>query len=477
MKLTFASRIFAGYFIVVGIAAWFLVNTLVEEIKPVVRQSVEYTLADTSNILAEILKEQVARGAISPNIQSALDNVKARELDAKIWGFPKKNITLNFYVTNKYGTVIYDSAGRHQGKDFSKWRDVYLTLRGKYGARSTQEDPNDPFSTVMHVAAPILKNSEIIGVVTTYTPNISLQPFLDTSRQSALRKGMLLLFISLIVGGFISYWLSQAISQLVKYAEKVKLGERVKLPKLGRGELNQLVLALESMRRELEGKHYVEQYVQQLTHELKSPVAAIKGAAELISVETPVEIQQRFLSNIQQQSDRIESIINKMLYLSALENTNSLEHSSDVNIVKICQTAINQKKAKADTKSIKLEAIYPELNAETYGDQALLQLAVDNLLDNAIDFGFNSTTIIIEVVIDQKFISVHIQNQGEHIPDYALNRVYERFYSLPRPEGAPKSTGLGLSFVLEVVNLHHGRIVLNNVEGGVMAALDLPKEI
>lgn len=477
MKLTFASRIFAGYFIVVGIAAWFLVNTLVEEIKPVVRQAVEYTLADTANILAEILKEQVAQGEVSANIVNALNNAKTRELNAKIWSFPKKNITLNFYVTDKYGRVLYDSKGRYNGEDFSKWRDVYLTLRGKYGARSTRENPSDPFSTVMYVAAPIIKNKDIIGVVTLYTPNISLQPFVDTSRESAMRKGMLLLFISLIVGGFISYWLSQAISQLVKYAEKVKIGERVTLPKLGRGELNQLVIALDSMRRELEGKHYVEQYVQQLTHELKSPVAAIRGAAELITTDTPADVQARFLDNIRQQSDRIESTINKMLYLSVLENTETLEHSSKVDVLEICNTAITTKTAKAETKSIEFKVIAIQAAADIFADKTLLQLAIDNLLDNAIDFSHEGSTITISIESDDNFLLVSIQNEGDRIPDYALTRIYERFYSLPRSNGLPKSTGLGLSFVLEVVNLHHGIITLKNTDNGVLASLSLPKRI
>jgi two-component system, OmpR family, sensor histidine kinase CreC len=71
-------------------------------------------------------------------------------------------------------------------------------------------------------------------------------------------------------------------------------------------------------------------------------------------------------------------------------------------------------------------------------------------------------------------VVILVSNRGEAIPDYALPRVTERFYSLPRPTTGRKSTGLGLSFVLEVAQLHDGTFQIRNVEGGVLAELGLP---
>lgn len=357
MKLTFASRIFAGYFLVVAIAAWFLINSLLDEIKPVVRQAVEHTLVDTSNLLAELLTEQVQQGEIDEALIQAVIRAQSRQLNAEIWNHPKESISFNFYITDKNGIVIYDSESKFKGQDFSAWRDVALTLRGEYGARSTRTSDDNPLSAVMHVAAPILLQNEIIGVVTLYTPNLSLQPFLDISRGQTLRKGLSLLLVALLIGAFLSYWLSHSITRLVRYANLVKEGERVEAPKLGGSELRHLVDALESMRQKLEGKDYVEQYVQQLAHELKSPVAAIKGASELLTESPPADIQQKFFRNIQQQSDRMQFTIDKMLHLAALENTQFLKKNEPVSLFDVCRDSISQKTSKADAKQIELRLV------------------------------------------------------------------------------------------------------------------------
>lgn len=99
------------------------------------------------------------------------------------------------------------------------------------------------------------------------------------------------------------------------------------LPAMGSSELNDLALALESMRLKLDGKAYIEQYVHTLTHELKSPLAAISGAAELLRESPPPETAQRFLINIEQQSARIQQLVDKMLVQARLESRVDLQLS------------------------------------------------------------------------------------------------------------------------------------------------------
>ncbi|MFP3373377.1 two-component system sensor histidine kinase CreC, partial [Pseudomonas sp. SIMBA_068] len=90
------------------------------------------------------------------------------------------------YITDAAGIVVVDSWQQDIGKDFSQWNDVYLTLRGEYGARSTATAQDDPLSTVMHVAAPIIDNGNIIGSVTVAKPNRSVQPFINMSKYRVL---------------------------------------------------------------------------------------------------------------------------------------------------------------------------------------------------------------------------------------------------------------------------------------------------
>ncbi|MBL3064063.1 GHKL domain-containing protein, partial [Klebsiella pneumoniae] len=103
----------------------------------------------------------------------------------------------------------------------------------------------------------------------------------------------------------------------------------------------------------------------------------------------------------------------------------------------------------------------------------LLAQALGNLLDNAIDFTPQGGEIALAAEKRNEEVQLSVIDNGCGIPDYALERIFERFYSLPREDGH-KSSGLGLAFVREVARLHHGDINLHNrPEGGVVATLRL----
>ncbi|MFL9708799.1 two-component system sensor histidine kinase CreC, partial [Aeromonas veronii] len=98
-----------------------------------------------------------------------------------------------------------------------------------------------------------------------------------------------LLLIALLIGALLVWWMNRAIGKLEHYAGAVTRGEAAPLPRLYTPELDRLGRALETMRRQLDGKHYVERYVHGLTHELKSPLAAIRGAGEILAESPPPE--------------------------------------------------------------------------------------------------------------------------------------------------------------------------------------------
>ena len=101
--------------------------------------------------------------------------------------------------------------------------------------------------------------------------------------------------LTLLVAGLLGYlasrWITVPITRLTNYANGVREGRREPLPQLGKNEIGEMGHAFEGMREALEGKRYVEQYIQNLTHEIKSPLSAIKGAAELLA--EPMEERQR----------------------------------------------------------------------------------------------------------------------------------------------------------------------------------------
>ncbi|WP_394779685.1 two-component system sensor histidine kinase CreC [Undibacterium sp.] len=474
-------RVFLGYFLIVGLAALVVQQVFLKEVKPAVRQAMEATLVDTANILAELAVNDMKNGHIANGEFAArIREYSQRNINAKIWGLNKSRLDYRVYVTDKNGIVVFDSAGEAVGKDYSRWNNVYETLRGQYGARSTRENAADESSAVMHVAAAIMDGKQLLGVLTVAKPNNSLQPALNKSARIILNWSAGLIIVSLLIGGSMTWWVSNTLSRLQNYARAVTAGERAEPPTRGPQEIVELGRRLEGMRQQLEGKQYVENTMHALTHELKSPLAAIRGAAELLTDErkesVPAEMQQRFLNNIREQTQRLSQLVEKMLALAALENRQALENPEAVDMRALLQEVMMLVQATSEDAHVELNL---EADKESQffirGDKLLLKQACVNLLDNAVSFSAAGTRISTTLSISHGLLNICVRDQGAGIPEYALPRIFERFYSLPRPDGKAKSTGLGLCFVREIAHLHKGQIILSNAEGGgVTALLELP---
>ncbi|WP_130902418.1 two-component system sensor histidine kinase CreC [Pseudomonas sp. Sample_23] len=467
-------RIFLVYVLFVGLTGYFVLNTVMEEIRPGVRQSTEETLVDTANLMAEILRDDFKAGTLSENRWPQLLRAYGeRQPQATIWGLPKNQVNHRIYVTDAKGIVVLDSSGVAVGQDYSRWNDVYLTLRGEYGARSSRSDPDDPSSSVMHVGAPIRDNGKIIGVVTVAKPNSSLQPYVDRTERRLLFYGAGLIGLGLLFGALLSWWLSRALHRLTGYAQAVSEGRRVEVPHYRGGELEQLATAVEQMRTQLEGKAYVERYVHTLTHELKSPLAAIRGAAELLQSDMPAVQRLRFVSNIDSESARMQQLIERLLNLAQVEQRQGLEERVAVPLAPLVAELLKAQAARIEGKQPRVEQAIGE-DLLLVGERFLLRQALGNLLENALDFTPAQGLLRLRAERVGEQVEFRLFNQTTPIPDYALPRLTERFYSLPRPDSGRKSTGLGLNFVEEVVKLHGGVMRIGNVEGGVEVVLRLP---
>ncbi|MFV8758457.1 two-component system sensor histidine kinase CreC [Yersinia enterocolitica] len=469
-------RLLLGYFLIVAIAGYFVIRIFVQEVKPGVRRATEGTLVDTATLLAQFARQDMLQNKVAGGqLAQAFASLNLRPIGANIEGIRKDRNEYRVYLTDAEGRVIFDSSGKAVGQDYSRWNDVWLTLRGHYGARSTRTDPADEQSSVMYVAAPVMVENKIIGVLSVGKPNISMAPVIKRSERKILLAGGVLLGIALLIGlGFV-WWINRAIGKLVDYAERVAEGQNVALPVMGSSELNDLARALESMRLKLDGKAYIEQYVHTLTHELKSPLAAITGAAELLRESPPPATAQRFLMNIEQQSARIQQLVDKMLIQARLESRVDVQ-LSPIEISSIIKQAMGAKEAQAVSRGINLRLICAD-SATLTGDGLLLSQALTNLIDNALDFTPSGGEVTVRGTRQTDEYLITVEDTGSGIPDYAKEKIFDRFYSLARVN-SPKSTGLGLNFVREVAAIHQGNVSLENRQPhGVCAHLTLPLAI
>jgi two-component system, OmpR family, sensor histidine kinase CreC len=479
------SRIFLGIFVVYLAAVAALLYRLAADLDPRYRESAEESLVDTANLLATLLERNTYNGIIpTDELERTLNHLAQRPVYARIFGIEKTAVDLHVYVTDRNGVVLFDSKGRDVGTDYFAWRDVYLTLQGSYGARTTLVDPRDTHSAVMYVGAAIRERGDaaraesgedIVGMVAVGKPIAAFRPFIANARTRLLLFGGVAAssFALLIVLSVV--WLVRPFGLVGDLWRAFRADAASASPvRFGRRLVEALRNAFAEARDTLAGRNYVEQYVQTLAHELKSPLAAIRGASELLREPMPEDARARFAHNIEDQVARAQDLIDRLLELSAPERRGALDRVAPVPVGALVDTVRDEVMPTATSHSLTLVADVPP-DLAIAGDVFLLQRALSNLVRNAIDFAPAGSQIDIHARALRSDVEITVRDHGPGLPDYARARVFEKFFSLPRPATGKRSTGLGLAFVREVAQLHGGSARLtNDAGGGAVATLVLP---
>ena len=481
--MTKRNRVFAAILLAYAIGVGWLMWRLLADIDPRYRESAEESLVETAHLMAAQIEQRWVERAATP-AEPAIDvavleplfrDLYSRDLDANIFGFEKTRFELRMTVVDANGRVVFDSLGREAGADHSQWRDVKLALDGRYGARTTPDVDTDARTAVMYVAVPLKLDGAIVGAVSVGKPAESFGQFVAAARKKTLLVGATSVLAVAILVALLSVWLVRPFGLIADYVRYARAQRTFNLPRLGRRALGTLGAAYDEMRDALSGRSYVADYVQTLTHELKSPLSAIRGAAELLHErEMPAPDREHFVANIERETARIQELVDRMMELAALESRRSLERTEPVALRALLEERVASARAAGAPRGITVTLEVPA-DATVDGDPLLLQRAVGNLLDNALDFSAPGGHVTVTLAQRGRSAEIGVRDHGPGIPDYADHKVFEKFYSLARPGSQRKSTGLGLPFVREIAALHHGRITLRNAAGGgAMASLTLP---
>jgi two-component system sensor histidine kinase CreC len=466
--MSITARIFCAFFIATILTIAIILYSTRGDFKPRFREVVEEPLVDISRVMGSLVAERyTTTNSISGfcgELNSIITNLENHRFKAQIYSSLKNSVNLRFILTDEKGIVLCHSfMPTETGKDYSKWIDIARTLRGEYGARTTKDNPVDGESSVIYVASPIIVEGKTAGVISVGKPVRNVNLLVYQVEQILFQKGLVACLIVLVLCLLLSFGLTKPIRELTRYAENIRDKKIVPLPKLKPPELKHLGETLVEMRKALDGKEYIERYVQNLTHELKSPIAAILGATEIIEGEIPQTERNRFHQNIKREGKRLENLVQKMLALAALESKESLDNVTDFDLIILLKNLIQL----AHERSGKQLTFFTTLDCcKISGEQTLLYQAINNLIENAIDFSLESEPIKISLEQEAEFYKLTVENSGPTIPDYALSKIYDRFYSLPRPHTNQKSTGLGLAFVKEIIDLHQGKVLIDNKEDG-----------
>lgn len=504
-------RLLGGYFLITGIAAFFVLRVFMVEVRPSVREVMEDLMVDTAHLLAEWVQPelqalpeggQLTGSAFARQVQS----YALRPVSARIWGLNKQRLDYRVYVTDRRGRVVFDSMQGPQnalGQDFSNWRDVARTLRGEYGARATRDIEDDERSSVMYVAAPVLHDGRVIGVLTVAKPLSSVHAFIDRAEHELFFKGLWLLGASLVVGVLVTAWIVWSVRRLRRYAQRMQWGRHEAPPQLP-GELGELAMAMADLRERLDGHEHVEEVVRAFTHELKSPLTAIRGAAEFLQDPLPDADRERFAVQVQDQAARLTTLVDRMLALSRLEHrrAQSSGKSSDpsrqgrVDLMTLWHEVRQSREARLSQAGLSLEERWAgQEGQEGQGahhpgpcllaaDAESLGMALGSVLDNAIEFSPPGGVVSLSWEASQGAAGpgwcLSVRDQGPGVPPYAWARLGERFFSTPRPAGCvaqgARGSGLGLAIVKEALAWHGAVLRFEAASPGLKVVMHFPPD-
>ena len=314
----------------------------------------------------------------------------------------------------------------------------------------TGRSPNEPGTVSAN--APIEVSGEVAGQARVVKPTLLIRKTLADLAPTVLVLSLLLILVAALCAVAIGGAIARPIEALTQFAERISLGERGAPPPPGHGrEVIRLARSLDSMRRELQGRRFVETFAADLSHELKNPVAAIRASAEVLedgALEEPEEAA-RFLGRILEATSRIEALLGDLLSLARLE-ARGVVQKEPIDLEEVVRASTRAHRAAVKHSQIRMtfESDGPHV---VHGDPAWLARAVTNLLDNT---SVHAEAGPVEVSVRRKGESVvcRVTSRG-HIGRAVQPRIFSRFVTTRADRGG---TGLGLAIVRAVADAHGG---------------------
>ena len=243
---------------------------------------------------------------------------------------------------------------------------------------------------------------------------------------------------------------------------------------------SRLVLALvEDRTRERRVEAIRRDFVANVSHELKTPVGAIRLLAEAVQdASDDPEAVERFAGRMLTESERLVRLVQQVIELSRLQGDDALDQPVPVSIDDVVATAVDTSTIDAQARSINVVAS-GEQGLKVLGNREQITVAVSNLVANAVNYSPERSSVLIAArAVDNDMVEISVTDQGIGIPSTEIDRIFERFYRVdPARHRSTGGTGLGLSIVKHVAATHGGDIRVWSVEGqGSTFTLSLPRK-
>ena len=315
---------------------------------------------------------------------------------------------------------------------------------------------------VITVMAPVIHRYSTEGYLLIHRPVSEIE---DRCRQIMIpvyiSTGFIFLLSFIFLLGF-HFFVYRPLRQVAEAAQQYARGNLdYEIPVYTHDEMGYLGASLKDM------DDYQKKIVANVSHDFRSPLTSIKGYVEAMADGTiPPELYGKYLNIILFETERLTDLTRDLLTLNEFDTKELLLDKKEFDIQEVIKGTAESFEGVCTPKHISIELILMSGTVLVYADKRKIQQVLYNLIDNAIKFSENESSVIIEVSVKNDKVFISVKDHGIGIPRKELNKIWERFYKSDLSRGKDKKgTGLGLSIVKEVIQAHDEHINVISTEG------------
>lgn len=454
-----------GY-VLFGLSGFLLISTFSSKI------TYDYLLGEKAELLYDEANQLAADCSAIYNGQTLRLEMVQHQLSLL-----SPSLHSEIWVVDRSGTVTMDSQNGAR-KGLSVEFDPTALGNKNYGIGNFYGAfPYD----VLSVSAPITGNYTIYGYVLIHMPLSQIQASRDGILNIVYITCGIIFLLSLVLLLIFTLTVYFPLKKITAGANEYAAGNleyRIKLS--SQDEMGYLAETLNYMSDKLDQmEEYQKTFIANVSHDFRSPLTSIKGFLEAILDGTiPPEMQEKYLNRVISETERLNKLTQGMLTLNSLDSQGMIFRTNfDINRV-IKDTAASFE-VTCRQKEITFELTFADNIQMVYGDLGKIQQVLYNLIDNAIKFSHNGSTIDIQASPKHEKIFVSVKDTGIGIPKDSMKKIWERFYKTDISRGKDKKgTGLGLSIVKEIIQAHGENIDVVSTEGvGTEFIFSLPRAV
>lgn len=455
MKHSVYYKFLLGY-ILFGLISILVINMLsTRRVTQTVTADAAQSIYDKGNvILNRYFNNDFSSLTTNPEIAKDIQNASAL-INCRLW------------ITDMNGRIVYDTNNIKLNEvisdfDITDFGNRYYMVGDFYGNFDNE---------TLSVAIPIVGNFKTEGYMIFHRGTDVIKERTNEVLKTIYWTFFIIYDLSLIIlliFTFVVYIPLRKISHASKEFAKGNLTYEGLASFTNEDEIGNLGMSLNYMARKLNSlEEDQKKFIGNVSHDFRSPLTSIKGYVEAMKDGTiPPEMQGKYLDIVLFETERLTKLTKSLLTLNAWDNKSNRLDLTEFSLYEMIKPIINSFEGKCEKKHITIDLILGSKDYYVSADRSKIEQVIYNLLDNAIKFSHNDSSIQLDIHDKNDKIFISIKDTGIGIPKESISKIWDRFYKTDLSRGKDKTgTGLGLSITKEIINAHDENINVISTEG------------